>query len=54
MKTKVIIILSALALITLSFTFTTKQENPEIKKSRVILSKEFSGPSGGFLSEDKF
>ena len=52
MKTKLLILVAACAVITLSFTFTSvkKSENKVTEHT----SSNDSAPAGGFASEDKF
>jgi hypothetical protein len=56
MKTKVIILLAASALITLSFTFVTVRgkEAPQVVKTETNTSAaEASAPAGGFTMADQ-
>ena len=54
MKTKAIILLAVSAVITLSFTFATVQ-NETPKQEKVKIGQDSSQqPAGGFVIEDKF
>jgi hypothetical protein len=52
MKTKLLIIVAACAVITLSFTFTGNNKVEE--KATVQQVSNDNEPAGGFASEDKF
>ncbi len=51
MKNKVYILLAVCAVVTLSFTFTSKNEHKVVTKTQHTATES---PAGGLLSEDKF
>lgn len=50
MKTKTLILLAVVAVVTLSFTFAAKKNEPKA----TVASENANEPIGGFVSEDKF
>ena len=50
MKTKALILLAIVAVVTLSFTFTTKKSPVQAAET----SEKANEPIGGLVSEDKF
>gem|GEM_PF-2003350 len=54
MKNKILILMAASAIVTLSFTFAGSQKTTKIQKQSSAHTSNDSAPAGGFASEDKF
>lgn len=52
MKTRIILLISAVAVVTLSFTFASRNVN-KAEKTSATTTVHHDEPVGGFVSEDK-
>lgn len=52
MKTRIFLLISAVALVTLSFTFASRN-TVKVEKTSAPTTAQYSEPVGGFVSEDK-
>lgn len=54
MKSKILVLIVFVAVVTLSFSFARSTNSPKKVIVKTSLNSDQNAPAGGFISEDKF